>query len=524
MTKGTRRRFMDRKIVEKLRAGIGLNEICRALRVSKRRVIRVRAMADEAGYLERDVALPPYPEALFQEQSDGRSERRSPSWRLLDEHAHWIRERLEAGWHAVTVYEELPVKVPRSNFYRYLARHRLNDVGRGTRRVVPEIVHQPGEALLVDWGYLWTIERDGRRTKLWAFIGILGYSRFMVVKLMTRCDLEQTLQALRGMYETLGGVPRRTTSDNPKVFALKADRFEPLLNPAYERFASHYGTTIECLAPRAPALKGKVERPVPYVRRLLEAYRGDRNDVQAIEEYLERKLEIANARRHGTTHERPVDRFLNEEQETLAPLPTLPYEVEHYHEGIVRLDGHVRFLGKYYSVSEEYIRKPVTILGNSRQVCIFYNGKLIETHERCFDRTRSKSTKRHHLKPWEQVCANPDGLTALGAEIGPNARAVVTRILHGGDGFIDFRRIWGLLALKKKYPISEIEAACQFALENERLSSRAIEQTILDSRAATALAETTELQTRKPGKFQHDIRQYSQLLLTLKLHGGSYEH
>jgi len=523
MDRVSKRRVMERKIVEYLRAGVSLNRTCRELGVSKRRVVRMRALADEAGYLDGAVALPPYPEALFPDVVDGRSKRKPENWRLLDDHQGWIRERLEAGWHAVTVYEELPIRVRRSSFYRYLARHRLNDVGRSIRRVVPEIVHRPGEALLVDWGYLWSVEQNGKRTKLWAFIGILGYSRLMVVKLMTLCDLENTLGALRDMYEALGGVPHRTTSDNPKVFALKADKYEPLLNPAYERFAAHYGTTIECLAPRSPEHKGKVERPVPYVRRLLEAYSGDRNDVQAIQAYLDRKVEIANARRHGTTNERPISRFDNEERSTLKPLPPLPYEIEHYHEGIVRIDGHVRFLGKYYSVSEDYVRKSVTVLGNSRQVCIFCEGKLIETHDRLLDRTRSKSTKPHHLKPWEQACANPKGLAALGAEIGPHAEAFIARILLRGDGFIDFRRIWGLLALKKKYAAHEIDSACQFALETDCLSSKAIERMILAAQA-DALARAPSPAVQKPGKFQHDLSEYTQLLLTLKPNGGTYEH
>lgn len=523
MNEPTKRRLMERKIVEYLRGGISLNRTSRELRVSKRRILRVRALADEAGYLDVSAALPPYPEALFPDTVDGRSQRCPESWRLLDEHQAWIRERLEAGWHAVTVYEELSVRVARSSFYRYLIRHRLNDVGRSIRRVVPEIVHRPGEALLIDWGHLWTVERDGKRVKLWAFIGILGYSRFMVVKLMTLCDLENTLRALRGMYETIGGVPLRTTSDNTKVFALKADKYEPLLNPAYERFAAHYGTTIECLAPRSPEHKGKVERPVPYIRRLLEAYSGDRNDVEAIQKYLDRKLEIANLRRHGTTGEKPIDRFNDEEKGTLRALPPLPYEIEHYHEGIVRIDGHVRFLGKYYSVSEEYVRKPVTILGNSRQICIFYKGKLIETHERLFDRARAKSTKPHHLKPWEQACANPKGLAALGAEVGPYAEAFISRVLSRGEGFIDFRRIWGLLALKKKYAIAEIDSACGLALETDCLSSKAVERMILAAQA-DALARDSSPVLQRPGKFQHELSEYSQLILTLKPNGGTYEH
>ena len=116
------------------------------------------------------------------------------------------------------------------------------------------------------------------------------------------------------MYDEIGGVPLRTTSDNPKIFALQAHRHEPLIHPVYERFATHYDTIIECLPPRDPEKKGKVERPVPYIRRLMEAYAGDRNDIAAIQEYLNHKLVIANTRRHGTTRERPVDRFENEER------------------------------------------------------------------------------------------------------------------------------------------------------------------------------------------------------------------
>lgn len=146
----TKRRYMERKIVEKLVEGIGVNQICRELRVSKRRVRFIRARACEAGYLSGK-SLPAPPEAIFSDTIDGRSTRESPAWNALYEHLPWIKERLEGGWHAVTVYEELPIRVPRSNFYRFLVRHKLGERGNALR-VIPEIVHEPGEALLIDWG------------------------------------------------------------------------------------------------------------------------------------------------------------------------------------------------------------------------------------------------------------------------------------------------------------------------------------------------------------------------------------
>lgn len=515
---------MERKIVERLLLGEGLNQICRELKVSKRRVMTLRARADELGYLDGSIALPPYPEAIFPDIVDGRSQRTSAAWQLLTPYLDWIKERLAAGWHAVTVFEELPVRVPRSSFYRFILRHKLNTLGVALRRVVPEIVHRPGEALLVDWGHLWTVEQNGRRVKLWAFIAVLGYSRFMVVKLMTRCTLVETLDALRHVFEGLGGVAGRTTSDNPKVFAAQADKYEPILNPAYERFAGHYGTLIECLPPRAPEKKGKVERPVPYIRRLLEGYVGDRNDVQAIQAYLDRKIELANQRRHGTTHERPIDRFVNEERAALKPLPLLPYELEEYHEGAVRADGHVRFRGKYYSVAEQYVKENVTVLGDSKKVSIYHKGKLIEVHDRITDRYRFKSTKPHHRKPWELACENPNGLCSLAAKIGPQTEVLVDVILRRGDGFIDLRCIWGILSLDKKFRREDVEAACEQALALDSCSYQFV-KSLLEAKCMGQKEETTPPPgTRPAGKFQRDLSEYQQLLLNLKPEGGTYEH
>ena len=511
---------MERKIVQWLLLGQGPNRIARELRVSKHRVMMVRAKAEEAGYLDGSSGLPPYPEALFPETVDGRSLRVSAAWQELEQYTDWIRERLNAGWHAVTVHEELPLEISRSSFYRFIERHRLNELGKSTRRVVPEIIHEPGEALLIDWGHLWTVEGDGKRKKIWVFIGVLGYSRYLVARVMTSCGIEETLSALSGLYEDLGGVPRRTTSDNPKVFALEANRYEPLLNPVYESFASHYGTVIECLPPRDPQKKGKVERPVPYVRRLLEAFAGDRSNPQEIEDYLKKKLEVANRRKHGTTLERPVDRFLSEERHTLRPLPILPFERQQYHEGTVRIDGHVRFDGKYYSVDEQYARKDVTVIGTSRQVAIYHAGKLIEVHDRLTDRSRYKSTKPQHLKPWERVCNNPDGLKGLAAKLGPFVLAVVEDILRKGDGFIDFRRIWGILSLDKKYAKAEIDRACARALAEETLTYRAICRFLQEAQEEVVPAEAVP--QRPAGKFQHPLSEYTQLLLTLEK-GNCYE-
>ena len=274
---------MDRKIVELLIEGKSAREIMRVLKLGDRRVRRIRMLAEEYGYVRTAdgapevvlVALPPYPEALFPDGPDGRENKASETNTLILARKPWITERLEIGWHPITVFEELAIPVSRSSFYRFLHRHGLFEISDNSRkRVVPEIRHSPGEALILDWGKLRDVTDPltGRKRTLWAFVGVLGYSRYLMVRLVWSNETKLTLLTIESMLREMGGAPLRITSDNPKCFSITASLYEPILNPAFERMAGHYGIRIECLPPADPQKKGKVERMMPFVRRLYEAH------------------------------------------------------------------------------------------------------------------------------------------------------------------------------------------------------------------------------------------------------------
>ena len=238
----TRRRLVDRKIVELLVAGKSTRQIREELKIGSGRFAKVKALAIEYGYLGMQVPIPPYPELLFPDRVDGRQQRNSEPDLELQKKQEWIQERLHAGWQPITIYEELGIPIARSSFYRFLDRHGILRLGEKQRRVVPEIIHRPGEALILDWGKLRDfIDPDtGKKKVLWAFVGTLGFSRFLMVRLVLTNDLETTVTSIESMFRELGGVPEKLTSDNPKCFALEASDYEPLLNPGLELFLSHY--------------------------------------------------------------------------------------------------------------------------------------------------------------------------------------------------------------------------------------------------------------------------------------------
>ena len=159
MNRFMRKCVMDRKIVEQLIQKKSFNKISKQLKVSKVRIREIFDKANELGYLDQN-PLPPYPEALFdyKEQSDKGPV--SDVDKELLKHLNWIKERREAGWHLITILEELPqttVEVTKSSFYRFIKRHQIDQDKEHSRcrsRVIPKIIHEPGESLILDWGKL----------------------------------------------------------------------------------------------------------------------------------------------------------------------------------------------------------------------------------------------------------------------------------------------------------------------------------------------------------------------------------
>ena len=493
---------MDRKIVELLMQKKSQREIKIHLQVGQGRITRIHALAEHYGYLSGVVPLPPYPEALFPDGPDTCHLKTSDADQKLLEKKDWIIDRLKSLWHPITIFEELNLSISRSSFYRFLIRHRLNKIGVKSRaRVVPEIVHQPGEALILDWGKLRDVidPETGKKKTLWAFVGVLGFSRYMMVRLVWTNSVEVTIAAIESMLQEMGGVPFKVTSDNPKCFATEASRYEPILNSVFERFASFYRIMMECLPPADPQKKGKVERLMPFVRRLYEGHGPEWKGLKESQEYLDKKLVIANERVHGTTRLKPIDQFLNREAVQLKPLPAVSYAPEEILEAKVRADGHVRFDNKYYSLPEQLIHQPVTIVATASEVSLYHEGKLIELHPRlAAEDIRSKSTKEHHKKPWERIMDDHVVYHARAQAIGLHCDQLITQLLHQKNGFIDLRKIWGILSLDKAYSKEQINEACHQAILLKSYSYQTVKRLLkIAPQPATTPTETTQARTHK---------------------------
>jgi hypothetical protein len=519
---------VDRKIVEGLGSGRSLTWLTKTTNKGKGYVIKIRDLAlkheyitltTEVGAKEKRFTfglrpLPPFPEALFPFH-DGRSEKVAETDVAMEPQAAWVKERLEAGWSPQSIFEELPLAVPRSNFYRYLGRHNLKPV-KPSRNVL-ELVHAPGECLQVDWGKLFdVVDRvTGKKKTIWIFIGVLGHSRYEMARVVERLDFTTTITVLISMLEEIGGVTRKITSDNPKVFVREADEFEPLINPAFERFASHYGFTVEALPPARPEIKGKVERMVPMKRRLFESYAVDQYTLESAQAHIDRKLRLTNERKHGTHQQKPIEVFLNDEAAVLKPLPVLAYEVETIVTADVRRDGYVRFENKFYRVDPRLKKEAALVIANTVHVSIYVKGRLIEVYERITDKFTTKACKDHLKEPWEKTLADHGHYLKRAAEIGPHVERFISIVLARGEGFVDTKVVWGIMTLNKKYANADIDKACLSALEISQVNLATVRQllnTMAKPKASEKKTDGPEASRQMGGKFARSMSEYKQHL------------
>ena len=107
--------------------------------------------------------------------------------------------------------------------------------------------------------------QEGRR-RVNLFSYVLGYSRRQFARFVEAQDFATTLREHVRAFEHLGGVAASCLYDNFKVVVAGHEADEPIYNPRFLAFATHYGFRPIACRPHRPQTKGKVERPFLYVQ------------------------------------------------------------------------------------------------------------------------------------------------------------------------------------------------------------------------------------------------------------------
>jgi transposase len=164
--------------------------------------------------------------------------------------------------------------------------------------------------------------------KRYALLVVLGYSRLLWLQFYPRQTMAVLMRGLEEAFGTMGGVPAELLFDQLKAVIIEDQREiggKVLENMEFVRFAAHWGFRIRACRPYRAQTKGKVERPVSYVRQGFFYGREFLNDADLNQQALSWVTRKANLRLHRTTGEVPQVRFERDEQALLKALAAQPY-------------------------------------------------------------------------------------------------------------------------------------------------------------------------------------------------------
>jgi transposase len=372
-----------------------------------------------------------------------------------------IEEKLGMGLSAQRIYQDLVSERGFGASYqsvkRYVARLKAKEPKRVWR-----MESEPGEEAQVDFGLGAMIEDGaGRRRRSWVLRVVLSHSRKGYSEAVLRQDTETFLRCLENAFRSFGGVPAVLNVDNLKAAVIKADWYDPEINPKLAEFCRHYGVSVMPCRPGTPQHKGKVERGVDYVRN--NALKGHRFASLAEENahLWHWEKHVADTRIHGTTCKQVAACFA-EERGHLKPLPASLFPC--YQEGrrTVGRDSFVEVAKAFYEAPPEYIGAQVWVRWDSRVVRIFNERfEQVQMHTR--------------LEPgrFSRVL----GCAGMSRPVHCSCRYWIDRIGMMGEGCrrwaqaaVDtrgpqaLRSLMGLWGLRKAHTAAALDHACQRSL------------------------------------------------------------
>ena len=155
-----------------------------------------------------------------------------------------------------------------------------------------------------------------------ALMVVLGYSRRLWLRFYERQTMGVVIRGIEESFAFFGGVPAELLFDQMKAVVIADERGSGgrlVENPEFRGFSDHWGFRIRACRPYRAQTKGKVERPVRYVRGNFFYGRDFVSDDDLNARARQWLDDVANVRVHGTLGERIDDRFARE-RSLLGPL------------------------------------------------------------------------------------------------------------------------------------------------------------------------------------------------------------
>jgi transposase len=220
---------------------------------------------------------------------------------------------------------------------------------------------EPGLQAQADWKAFGKQTVDGRVTKLYAFVMVLGFSRKAFVLFTTGMGTATLLACHALAFAYFGGVPSEILYDNMRT-AFQPDA-EGTWRPTKKlmALAVHYGFAPKRCRVRRPETKGKVERTIGYLDdNFWPRMEGESLSLAGLNDQVRGWLAMIDRKKLSGFDESRAERFARE-QPVLQALPLLPFDVRRDIPVLVNRESLILHETNSYSVPPEHIGTMLTL-------------------------------------------------------------------------------------------------------------------------------------------------------------------
>jgi transposase len=276
----------------------------------------------------------------------------------------------------------------------------------------------PGEAVQIDWAdFGFALPGCPRRVS--GFVMALCHSRYLYLEFTLSQSLPSLLRCMERGLRFYGGVTSADIFDNMKTVVLSHTPTATVFNPQFLEYARARGFAIRACNVRRGNEKGRVERPIGFIR---DRFWLGRRFVDLRDLNLQSSVwrdEVANHRVHEVTGKVPALVFEHEEKAALRPLPQTPFETDDKQSSMVTKSFRVRFDRNSYSVPWKLCGQSVLVRADDASVAIFLGPKQVASHARCWDAGKDLKLDSHEQglleqKPGADKGRLPPALVGLG--------------------------------------------------------------------------------------------------------------